>query len=613
MLAAALVLATPAAAQEPRSPRASGRPDLDPAPDHARLRRAHVNFPEESATYWLARFRLPAGARVVLRGGYPHGRYMSLNAYTRGAPAERSPTSRRAGRRGVNPFVAGARRDRPRRAWKVTVVDEPMPAEGARGEHDLRAAEPARRSSSPTASTSPTAGRDLTGDTGLPAAEVVLGDGRVLAAGRRATAINDANRDITVQTGARRAVARGDALPPRPPGVRPRPLGALLQPRLRDGVVLADCTEAGFAARRHAPAEQQGGFYSNRDTAYVFTHLAGLGRGGRRAGALPVFPRTAPASRGWAPAQLRFWSLCPASRRHHAHARLPRRPPGAARRGPRVHDRGLQARPTGRPTRGACCGVGWLDWGERGDGAGRPDYGLLIMRNMLVSPDFAQAIQRVPRPGAEPATMGPYFPPVPTRRRRRSSARLPARRCAARRRALPAAPRGADARRERLRSAAVYAGRRRIAFRRGRGARRLVLTVPSTKASRLRVVLTTTHGRKVRSVRRAPRCRRERARCVRPASLKTDAKSSARRGRYGAIGRVGAARARKGSLMGSIIHGARNTPAFLAAVASAVVLLALLLVPRRRTPRRSGSAEAPSPSRRTGVAGIGVTNPNPWR
>jgi hypothetical protein len=29
---------------------------------------------------------------------------------------------------------------------------------------------------------------------------------------------------------------------------------------------------------------------------------------------------------------------------------------------------------------------------------------------MLVSPDFARAIQRVPRPGAEPEVMGPYFP-----------------------------------------------------------------------------------------------------------------------------------------------------------------------------------------------------------
>ncbi|MBV9309991.1 MAG: hypothetical protein JOZ73_04125, partial [Solirubrobacterales bacterium] len=56
------------------------------------------------------------------------------------------------------------------------------------------------------------------------------------------------------------------------------------------------------------------------------------------------------------------------------------------------------------------CKVGWLNWGDRGDGAGRPDYGLLIMRNMLPAPTFAQAIQNVSRPGTEPQVMGDYFP-----------------------------------------------------------------------------------------------------------------------------------------------------------------------------------------------------------
>jgi hypothetical protein len=56
------------------------------------------------------------------------------------------------------------------------------------------------------------------------------------------------------------------------------------------------------------------------------------------------------------------------------------------------------------------CGVAWLDWGENGDGAGDADYAALIMRNMLVSPDFENAIQRVERPGTEPEVMGPYFP-----------------------------------------------------------------------------------------------------------------------------------------------------------------------------------------------------------
>src|SRR5215213_8997272 len=42
------------------------------------------NFPEESATYWLARFRLAAGQRLVLNGRYPHARYESLNSNAQG-------------------------------------------------------------------------------------------------------------------------------------------------------------------------------------------------------------------------------------------------------------------------------------------------------------------------------------------------------------------------------------------------------------------------------------------------------------------------------------------------------------------------------------------------
>ena len=66
-----------------------------------------------------------------------------------------------------------------------------------------------------------------------------------------------------------------------------------------------------------------------------------------------------------------------------------------------------EARPGNAPRR---CDVAWLDWGARGDAAGRPDFGLLIMRNMLPSPNSAEAIQNIKRPGEEAAVMGPYFP-----------------------------------------------------------------------------------------------------------------------------------------------------------------------------------------------------------
>ncbi len=69
------------------------------------------------------------------------------------------------------------------------------------------------------------------------------------------------------------------------------------------------------------------------------------------------------------------------------------------------------SRPEDRPANATrLCGVAWLEWPARGDGAGDPDYGLLIMRNMLVSPKFGHAIQRVTKAGTEAQVMGPYFP-----------------------------------------------------------------------------------------------------------------------------------------------------------------------------------------------------------
>jgi hypothetical protein len=60
--------------------------------------------------------------------------------------------------------------------------------------------------------------------------------------------------------------------------------------------------------------------------------------------------------------------------------------------------------PSERPANArAACGVTWIPWGPQAGG-------VLIYRNMLPNPTFAQAIQRVPEQGKERAVMGDYFP-----------------------------------------------------------------------------------------------------------------------------------------------------------------------------------------------------------
>ena len=108
--------------------------------------------------------------------------------------------------------------------------------------------------------------------------------------------------------------------------------------------------------------------------------------------------------------QLRFWSLCSGESRvttYTPDCLADRQLPLDAR--PPLHDRRQPARGPPRE-RDRQCGVAWLEWRRRGDGAGDPDYGLLIMRNMLVSPTFGHAIQRVAKAGTEAQVMGPYFP-----------------------------------------------------------------------------------------------------------------------------------------------------------------------------------------------------------
>ena len=175
--------------------------------------------------------------------------------------------------------------------------------------------------------------------------------------------------------------------------------------------VITDCTEAGREGRLSMGADLEGGFYSNRDSAYIFAHLAReFGPVVVLQGRLPKFPRTYAEPKLMPAGKLRFWSLC------SGESRVTVRTPDCLsdrqvlRRSGRNYTI-VVSKAADRPVNAhARCDVAWLDWGEFGDGAGDPDYALLIMRNMLVDPSFSRAIQRVPQPGHEQEVMGRHFP-----------------------------------------------------------------------------------------------------------------------------------------------------------------------------------------------------------
>jgi hypothetical protein len=379
----------------------------------------NFNYPEESATYWLARLHLPQGAKLVLSGRYAHARYLSLNSYSDGAPTDAlSDVVIKPDPGSTNPFIAGNRRNVRKRSFRITVVDEQPPADATARRANTLYARPAANAAIELAWRVYEAERrrDRTGGVGLPVPELVLADGRVLRGEAACAAVNDPNREITVQTTPAAGWRALTSAPPcdtqTAPAYSPTRWERFFNLNYSTLAVTTDCTEAGFGARRALTplARSQGGLYSNRDSAYVFSHLSRkFGPLFVLRGRMPAFQNTDGARR-MPPGQLRFWSLCSGESR--VTARTPdcladrQIPLNAAREYTIVVSRAAD-----RPTNAtAACGVAWLNWGERGDAAGRTDYGLLIMRNMLVSPTFGQAIQRVQKPGTEPQVMGPYFP-----------------------------------------------------------------------------------------------------------------------------------------------------------------------------------------------------------
>ncbi len=261
----------------------------------------------------------------------------------------------------------------------------------------------------------PDRGLGLTGGTGLPRPVVKLGDGTKLKGGDACAAINNPDRSIPVQTIPAITWQTARSTPPCDPQTNP----AYDPPRWErffninyaQLAVISDCTQGGRSARLAMGATSQGGFYSNRDSAYVYVHLSrDFGPLLVVRGKLPRTPQTLRGPRRMPGGQLRFWSLC------SGESRVTTRTPDCLadrqvlKRSGRHYTVVVSRRSDRPPNARARCGIAWLDWGNRGDGAGDVDYGLLIMRNMLASPGFARAIQKVKAPGDERAVMGPYFP-----------------------------------------------------------------------------------------------------------------------------------------------------------------------------------------------------------
>lgn len=376
-------------------------------------------YPDVQATYFVARFKLPEGARLSFAGRYPHARYLSYALQTRtgdeylaGDVLTDIDIAPVKGSR--NPFLPGARRDGRARDYVVHVASGQPPSNRAANTIYTGSSDPGAEVALVIRHYVPDRGRDGTGDAGLPTLRLRLADGRNLSGEEACRALG---ADTTSQAPAGFPAQLWTKLigespdPAHAPATDPVKWDRFWN--VRYNLLGKFLPQAEREAR--FPPTDDGGFASNPDTRYLSTNASrAFGPLLVISGRLPATPRTLAGAKRMPRHDLRYWSLCTGA--------AP--PSGAAydcvfdeqvalRDGrytivaSRPEDRPANARPE--------CGVTWLDFGD-GEaipgptGPGRPDMAVLYMRFMKPNPAWSAAPQNIKRPGEEQDVMADYFP-----------------------------------------------------------------------------------------------------------------------------------------------------------------------------------------------------------
>ena len=365
-------------------------------------RTVNIAYPDLGARYWVSAFPLPPGAELVLRGRYPHARYFSFNVYdpalrpTDGVPdidVGPDPGS-------TNPFVAGAARDAEPRDYTVRVVSGTPPAQrepntiylntggqaAVYGQIIYRVYVPDR-------------GLPADGGVGVPEVSLRLPGGTELDQPATCAARDSA---VGPTIDGLQADLDGPGTAPANPGAEdPIRWEAFFNYAQAFSYPLQAAPAGG--GRDVVPRDPQGGFLSNIDNAYT---LALASRGIAPVlvfeGKAPTTPTTLDGDSVMGTGQVRYWSLCEnefASQRVidclYDQQVL-------------TNDDGrftiVMSTPGSRPENAIPeCGVSFLRWGAQPDA-------LPILRHMLPSVDFAEAIQNVAVAGTETDVIGEYLP-----------------------------------------------------------------------------------------------------------------------------------------------------------------------------------------------------------
>lgn len=371
----------------------------------------NVAFPDAAAKYWIALLPLPPGGHVELRGPFPHARYISFIDYTAATQAIDGIADDQIVPDGgsTNPFVAGANRGASRRSYTVQIVPGSVPANRAPNTIYTTSADGSKVSTPGTVFViyrvyEPDRGLDIAGGVSLPAITIVDSTGA-------RNALPDCPDDSLPDLGLRQQLAAAGSsgsspLPNTGVGSRNPPVWVRYT-NAANGVATGALDNDVTGDNVYPPVSSatdlapSGGFYENIHNAYMTSYYsAGFGAVLAYRARAALTPATVDGEATMGSGQLRYWSFCTNNALTMYYDCVNDDAVAVDAAGSYTVAISTAAnRPKNATT---ACGVTWLP-------AGPTPQSIVILRNMLPAPGFANAIQNAHQ-GSERQTLGPYYP-----------------------------------------------------------------------------------------------------------------------------------------------------------------------------------------------------------
>lgn len=399
------------------------------------------NNPETWVTYSPAKFKLPAGATLTIKGEYPHARYFGIDTYSGPFPVDAiSGTQLEPDPGATNPFLTGADRSAKLRGYTIYLVEEVKPATPAANTLYLR---PAQAKSLAGYSPElrlrnyfPDRGRDVLGGVGYPRLHsLALADGRTITGEEnicRSINLNTSLGDLSETAIPLRILNTLVSIAPNP--ARAPAQGTPLWERFFNlpyslvGLFLLPGGEE-MRARIPVPRPDAGGGGSLAGTvanAYVATYLSHE-TADREIAVTRVkvanTPRTFDGPKTLQvtePLQAQYWSIC-TNVDVAGNGLTPEGFPTGVRQGMCHNDetvvlnrdrytRIVHSQAASRPENATnACGWSWLNSGP-GDNLGRPVVQVLLRPGLAGEASFVENSTNVKIPGSEAQIMGEYLP-----------------------------------------------------------------------------------------------------------------------------------------------------------------------------------------------------------